>query len=99
MRTDATRARRAIGSRSANSMMSVIGTETPNPGCCYGNPAAAYSARWMDTCKTFGTEKECTLLLHDDGTPRCVFEPLGEYEDCETLWPTTTSTPSGCCIG
>jgi len=82
-------------------------TETPNPGCCYGNPAAAYSARWMDTCKTFGTEKECVMLLHDDGTPRCVFEPLGEYEDCETVWPTTTTTTEptttetakGCCHG
>jgi len=87
----------------------VITTTTSEvvPGCCYGNPAAAYSSRWMDTCKTFGTEKECTLLLHDDGTPRCVFEPLGEYEDCETVWPTTTTTTAptttetaeGCCHG
>merc|ERR1719491_2151158 len=56
-------------------------------------------------CKTFGTETECTLLLHDDGTPRCVFEPMGDYEDCESVWPTTTTTssptdaPAGCCYG
>merc|ERR1712129_645271 len=39
-----------------------------DPGCCYGNPAIGYSARWM--------------------------------EDCETVWPTTTQTPTepaGCC--
>merc|ERR1719295_2187778 len=78
-------------------------TEPPEePGCCYGNPDAAYSKRWMEQCKTFGTESECTMLLNGDGVPRCVFEPLGEYEDCETVWPTTTETPTepaGCCMG
>merc|ERR1719283_431432 len=78
-------------------------TEPPSePGCCYGNPDAAYSKRWMDQCKTFGNEAECTMLLNGDGVPRCVFEPLGEYEDCETVWPTTTETPTepaGCCYG
>merc|ERR1719317_1434571 len=34
----------------------------------------------------------------------CVWEPLGEYMDCEMLWPTTTNTPTtteepGCCKG
>merc|ERR1719208_622092 len=80
-----------------------VWTEPPSePGCCYGNPDAAYSKRWMDQCKTFGTEEECTMLLNGDGVPRCVFEPLGEYEDCETVWPTTTETPTepaGCCMG
>jgi len=82
-----------------------ITTETPTPGCCYGNPDVAYSKRWMDSCKTFGTQKECEMLTNDDGEPRCVFEPLGEYEDCTQLWPTTTSsptttsTPAGCCHG
>merc|ERR1719208_368236 len=80
-----------------------VWTEPPSePGCCYGNPDAAYSKRWMDQCKTFGTEQECTMLLNGDGVPRCVFEPLGEYEDCETVWPTTTETPTepaGCCKG
>merc|ERR1719153_1550289 len=39
------------------------------------------------------------MLENDDGEPRCVFEPLGEYEDCETVWPTTTTTTEevGCC--
>merc|ERR1719295_286906 len=77
-----------------------VWTEPPSePGCCYGNPDAAYSKRWMDQCKTFGTESECTMLLNGDGAPRCVFEPLGEYEDCETVWPTTTTTTEeiGCC--
>merc|ERR1719232_1787271 len=78
-----------------------VWTEPPSePGCCYGNPDAAYSKRWMDQCKTFGTEQECTMLLNGDGAARCVFEPLGEYEDCETVWPTTTQTPTepaGCC--
>jgi len=75
-------------------------TEPPEePGCCYGNPDAAYSKRWMDQCKTFGTESECTMLFNGDGVPRCVFEPMGEYEDCETVWPTTTTTTEevGCC--
>jgi len=39
------------------------------------------------------------MLKNDDGEPRCYFEPLGEYEDCETVWPTTTTTTEevGCC--
>merc|ERR1719474_2260190 len=78
-------------------------TEPPSePGCCYGNPDIAYSARWMEQCKKFGTEEECLMLTNDDGEPRCYFEPLGEYEDCETVWPTTTETPNepaGCCYG
>merc|ERR1719335_1305573 len=75
-------------------------TEPPSePGCCYGNPDVAYSKRWMEQCKTFGTEEECLMLTNDDGEPRCFFEPLGEYEDCETVWPTTTTTTEevGCC--
>merc|ERR1712087_660045 len=61
-----------------------MGTEPPaEPGCCYGNPDIAYSKRWMEQCKTFGTELECLMLTNDDGEPRCYFEPLGEYEDCE----------------
>merc|ERR1719461_2173108 len=69
------------------------------PGCCYGNPDIAYSKRWMESCKTFATEEECLMLTNDDGEPRCYFEPLGEYEDCETVWPTTTTTTEeiGCC--
>merc|ERR1719295_1270099 len=77
-------------------------TEPPSePGCCYGNPDIAYSKRWMDQCKTFGTEAECLMLTNGDGEPRCTFEPLGEYEDCETVWPTTTTTTEevGCCYG
>merc|ERR1712087_160596 len=44
----------------------------------------------------------CLMLTNDNGEPRCTFEPLGEYEDCETVWPTTTTTtssPAGCCFG
>merc|ERR1712087_226602 len=45
-------------------------TDPPSePGCCYGNPDAAYSKRWMDQCKEFGTEEECTMLLNGDGVP------------------------------
>merc|ERR1719365_413395 len=53
----------------------------------------------MESCKAFGTESECLMLKNDDGEPRCTFEPLGEYEDCETVWPTTTTTTEevGCC--
>merc|ERR1719232_38816 len=78
-----------------------VTTDTPTPGCCYGNPDAAYSKRWMDSCKTFATESECLMLTNDDGEPRCFFEPMGEYEDCETVWPTTTTTTiaPGCCKG
>merc|ERR1719230_792075 len=75
-------------------------TQPPeDPGCCYGNPDAAYSKRWMESCKTFATEAECLMLENDDGEKRCTFEPLGEYEDCETVWPTTTTTTEevGCC--
>merc|ERR1719245_1601568 len=80
------------------SVCDITTTETPTttvtPGCCYGNPDIAYSARWMEQCKKFGTEEECLMLTNDDGEPRCYFEPLGEYEDCETVWPTTTETPT-----
>jgi len=79
-----------------------VHTDPPSePGCCYGNPDIAYSKRWMESCKTFGTEEECLMLTNDDGEPRCYFEPLGEYEDCETVWPTTTTTTEevGCCHG
>merc|ERR1719249_297953 len=81
----------------------VFPTDAPpsEPGCCYGNPDIAYSKRWMESCKTFGTEEECLMLTNDDGEPRCYFEPLGESKDCEM---TTTSTPTtteeqGCCYG
>merc|ERR1719317_669114 len=77
-------------------------TTTETPGCCKGNPDIAYSKRWMEECKKFGTEEECLMLTNGDGEPRCYFEPLGEYEDCETVWPTTTETPTepaGCCYG
>merc|ERR1719365_106600 len=77
-------------------------TEPPSePGCCYGNPDIAYSKRWMDQCKKFGTEEDCLMLEDGDGNKRCTFEPLGEYEDCETVWPTTTTTTKavGCCMG
>merc|ERR1719232_523626 len=77
-------------------------TEPPEePGCCYGNPEIAYSKRWMETCTTFSTESECTMLTNDDGEARCVFEPLTEGYDCSQLWPTTTTTTTepGCCYG
>jgi hypothetical protein len=83
----------------------IVMTQPPeDPGCCYGNPDIAYSKRWMESCKEFGFESECLMLTNDDGEPRCTFEPLGEYEDCETVWPTTTTTtttlpPLGCCRG
>merc|ERR1719249_305627 len=79
-----------------------VHTDPPSePGCCYGNPDIAYSKRWMESCKEFGTEQECLMLTNGDGEPRCTFEPLGEYEDCETVWPTTTTTTQavGCCYG
>merc|ERR1719175_435964 len=71
------------------------------PGCCYGNPDLAYSARWMEQCKKIGREDECLLFENGDGEYRCHWEPLGEYEDCETVWPTTTTTTEevGCCRG
>merc|ERR1719420_1382678 len=77
-------------------------TEVPEePGCCYGNPDIAYSKRWQETCTTFSTESECTMLTNDDGEARCVFEPLTEGYDCSQLWPTTTTTTTepGCCYG
>merc|ERR1719148_145927 len=78
-------------------------TEAPeDPGCCFGNPDAAYSKRWMESCIAFSTERDCDLLTDDEGSARCAWEPLGEYEDCSTVWPTTTATPTeaaGCCHG
>jgi len=77
-------------------------TTSAEPGCCYGNPEAAYSARWMTACIAFFTEKECLMLTDDGGAFRCFWEPLGAYEDCEQVWPTTTATPTepaGCCYG
>merc|ERR1719347_2285207 len=78
-------------------------TEPPaEPGCCYVNPAGAYSKRWQDTCTGYFTERECLFNTDDSGETRCVFEPMNEYMDCEALWPTTTETPTepaGCCYG
>ena len=75
-----------------------IHTEPPqDPGCYYGNPDIAHSKRWMESCKAFGYESECLMLKNDDGEPRCTFGSLGEYEDCETVWPTATTTEAvGC---
>jgi len=74
---------------------------TVDPGCCYGNPDAAYSKRWMESCTAFYTERECLQLTDGEGVARCAWEPLGEYMDCEMLWPTTTTTTEepGCCKG
>merc|ERR1711971_1284471 len=75
---------------------------TISPGCCYGNPDAAYSKRWMDTCTGYFTERECLFNVDEDGNARCVYQPMSEEYDCSQLWPTTTSTPTepaGCCHG
>merc|ERR1719464_1582842 len=77
-------------------------TTTGEPGCCFGNPDAAYSSRWMTACTAFFTERDCLLLTDDMSVPRCAWESLGEYEDCEQVWPTTTASPTdapGCCHG
>merc|ERR1719232_2330843 len=81
-----------------------FGTTQPpdEPGCCYGNPDIAYSKRWMEQCKDYGTERECLMLEDEDGNKRCTFEPMNEYMDCEAVWPTTTESPTeapGCCRG
>ena len=76
--------------------------ESEEPGCCYVNPAGAYTKRWQDTCTSYFTERECLFNVDDSGMTRCVFEPMNEYMDCEALWPTTTETPTepaGCCYG
>jgi len=76
-------------------------TTTEEPGCCYGNPAAAYSKRWMESCTAFYTERDCLMLTDSDGAYRCHWEELGEGYDCSQLWPTTTTTTvaAGCCKG
>merc|ERR1712013_474379 len=76
-------------------------TTTSEPGCCYGNPDAAYSKRWMESCTAFYTERDCLLLTNGDGEARCAWEALGDGYDCAQLWPTTTSTTTepGCCYG
>merc|ERR1712121_466005 len=75
-----------------------FGTTQPpdEPGCCYGNPDIAYSKRWMEQCKDYGTERECLMLEDADGNKRCTFGPMNDYMDCEAEWPTTTQEP-GCC--
>merc|ERR1712013_324999 len=76
-------------------------TTTIVPGCCYGNPDAAYSKRWMESCVEFDTERDCEMLTNGEGVARCVWEALGEGYDCSQLWPTTTTTTAelGCCYG
>merc|ERR1719361_1325530 len=78
-----------------------VDSTTILPGCCYGNPDSAYSKRWMDTCTGYFTERECTKMSDSEGTPRCAWEPLGDYMDCAMSWPTTTTTTiaPGCCRG
>ena len=75
---------------------------TVQPGCCYGNPDSAYSARWMAACTGYFSERECLMLTDDDSAARCVWEDQSEEYDCSQLWPTTTSTSTpteetGCC--
>ena len=67
---------------------------TSKPGCCYGNPEAAYSKK----CTGYYTERDCLRLTDSEGAPRCQFEELIEGYDCSLLWPTTTEEP-GCCKG
>merc|ERR1719320_487678 len=75
-------------------------TEAPeDPGCCYGNPDAAYSKRWMEACIAFYTERDFLMLTDSEGGYRCAWEPMGEYEDCSQIWPTTTTEAPGCCHG
>jgi len=77
-------------------------TEVPEePGCCYGNPDAAYSKRWMETCTGYFTERECVMLTNDDAVARCVWAPRNDQYDCSQLWPTTETPtePAGCCYG
>merc|ERR1712129_120168 len=76
-------------------------TTTIVPGCCYGNPDAAYSKRWMESCVDFDTARDCEMLTNGEGVARCVWEALGEGYDCSQLWPTTTTTTAepGCCYG
>ena len=76
-------------------------TTTEDPGCCYGNPDAAYSAKWMESCTAFYTERECLQLTTTEGDHRCHWEALSEEYDCSLLWPTTSTTTSapGCCRG
>merc|ERR1719203_1982920 len=76
-------------------------TTTEEPGCCYGNPDAAYSKKWMESCTAFYTQRDCMLLTNDDGDARCHWEAKDEEYDCSQLWPTTTSSApeEGCCAG
>ena len=55
----------------------------------------------METCTTFGNQRDCLLLTNGDGKPCCVFEELDYGYDCSQLWPTTTTTKvePGCCYG
>lgn len=71
-------------------------TTTGDPGCCYGNPESAYSKRWFDKCVGYLPERECRLM--EDSEPRCYWELLHAYADCEPTWP-TTSKPASCCNG
>merc|ERR1740123_572622 len=54
-------------------------TTSAEPGCCFANPDAGYSKRWMESCTKFATEKECLMLEDGDGMARCAWETLGEY--------------------
>jgi len=74
-------------------------TTTLEPGCCFGNPDAAYSKRWMEQCTAYYTQRDCQMLSDAEGAPRCRWESLGENYDCSLLWPTTTTTTQevGCC--
>merc|ERR1712013_895164 len=61
----------------------------------------AYNKKWQDTCTGYFTERDCIKMTDGEGAARCAWEPLGEYMDCEMLWPTTTTTTEepGCCKG
>merc|ERR1719317_950273 len=78
-----------------------VDSTTTEPGCCYLSPDVAYSKRYQTACTGFYTERDCLKLTDSNGNSICVFEPLGEYMDCEMLWPTTTTTTDepGCCRG
>merc|ERR1740131_165532 len=64
-------------------------TEPPEePGCCYGNPDIEHNTMYNKQCRTIGTEYACLAFGVKDDLPKCVFEPLGEFEDCGSVWPT-----------
>ena len=63
-----------------------VATTTVEPGCCYGNPDAAYSKHWVEACTGF-CSVHGIMLDNGDGEALYHWEPKGDEYDRRRVRP------------